>query len=124
MRTIILCLAALAVAFGADTKTEDKWAKVKELKTGSDLRVYKLGGAKPVEAKLGDVTEDNLIVVMKNEQMAIAKKDIARVEYHPPASKPAKTEKQAISTDGYGVNREYSSGASWGREGWQMVYQK
>jgi hypothetical protein len=39
MRGFLLLLLAGLVAFGA----EDEWAKVKALKTGSELHVYKKG---------------------------------------------------------------------------------
>ena len=62
-----LCLA-LAL-FGAD----DPWAKVKELKSGTELRVYKKGSAAAADVKYGDLTEENLVVINKNEETAIAR---------------------------------------------------
>jgi len=55
-----MLLAAVAV-FAAD----DPWAKVKELKGGAELRVYKKGAAQPLLAKMDELTDDNLMVVVK-----------------------------------------------------------
>ena len=76
MLKTILVLCAAAVAFGA----EDPWAKVKELKTGSELRVYKRGSAQPLLVKMGDLTDDNLVVVNKKEETAIPRDQIDRIE--------------------------------------------
>ena len=76
MLKTILVLCAAAVAFGA----EDPWAKVKELKTGSELRVYKRGSAQPLLVKMGDLTDDNLVVVNKKEETAIPRNQIDRIE--------------------------------------------
>jgi hypothetical protein len=112
-------LCALAFAAG-------DWKKVKDLKTGSDIRIYKKGAAKPIDAKSANVTEDKVIVIMKNQEMAIDKAEIDRIDYRPPAGKPVKTQSSEIGPDGNGgVNRSISSGAQWaGREGWQTVYRK
>ena len=124
MRTLLLLLAATAVAFGADAKNDDRWSKVKELKSGSDLRIYKVGAAQPVVAKSGDVTEDRVIVIIKNAETAIAKKDIDHIDYHPPGNKPAKSQTRTQTYDANGPSDSYSSGLSWGREGWQTIYHR
>jgi len=80
MRAIIFLLGAMGLASGADVKTDDTWAKVKELKSGTEIRVYKKGMAQPVLAKAGDATDDKLIIIVKNSQSAIDKKDIDRIE--------------------------------------------
>jgi len=76
MLKTILVLCAATLAFGAD----DPWAKVKELKTGSELRVYKRGSAQPLLVKMGDLTDDNLVVVNKKEETAIPRDQIDRIE--------------------------------------------
>ena len=70
---ILLCAA---VALGAD----DPWAKVKELKTGAELKVYKRGAAQPLSVKLGELTEENLVVINKNQETAIPRDEIDRIE--------------------------------------------
>jgi hypothetical protein len=79
MSKLFFCLLAAMTAFAAD----DPWAKVRDLKSGTELRIYKKGTAQPVLAKSDDVTDDNLIVVVKNEQVAISKELIDRIDYRP-----------------------------------------
>jgi hypothetical protein len=79
MSRVLFFLLAAITAFAAD----DPWAKVRELKSGTELRVYKKGTPQPVLAKSDDVTDDNLLVVVKNEQVAIPKDQIDRIDYRP-----------------------------------------
>ena len=74
-----LLLATLA-ALGAD----DPWAKVRALKTGSELRIFQKGAAQPTVAQFGDVGEDALTVIVKNAQTAIPKDSIDRIDFRPP----------------------------------------
>jgi hypothetical protein len=79
MTRLVFVLLGASVAFAAD----DPWAKVKELKSGTELRVYKKGTAQPILARSADVTEDNLIVVVKDEEIAIAKDLVDRIDQRP-----------------------------------------
>jgi hypothetical protein len=79
MTKLLLVLLAASTAFASD----DPWGKVKDLKGGTELRIYKKGTAQPILAKSDDVTADNLIVVVKNEQIAIAKELVDRIDYRP-----------------------------------------
>ncbi len=123
MRGILLLLTAVSLAVAADpAKTDDPWIKVKELKSGSDVRVFKKGSTQPINAQIGDTTDDKLIVIVnKKEQRAIDRKDIERVDYRPASGKPVKTESESIGPDG---QRNWSAGTSWSREGWKTVYQR
>jgi len=109
-----------ALVWGAD-----EWQKVKDLKTGSDLRIYKKGAVKRIEAKSGSVTESSVVVVMKNEEVAIQKADIVRVDFRPPATKPTKSETRTKGVDASGNPTDsLSGGLSWGRDGWQTVFKR
>lgn len=77
MPKILLLLLAATLAFSAD----DAWTKVRELKTGTELRIVKKSAKQPVLAKMDEVTNENLIVILKNQQVAIAKGDIDRIDY-------------------------------------------
>lgn len=77
-RILLVCLFAV-VAVRAD----DAWNKVKEVKTGTELRVYKTGAKQPIAAKFSDATDDNLIIILKNEEKAIPKEEIERIDYRP-----------------------------------------
>jgi hypothetical protein len=80
MLRIVPLLLAASAAFAA----EDAWAKVRELKSGVELRIYKKGQKQPVLAILDEARENSLVVVAKNEQTAIDKEDIDRIDYRLP----------------------------------------
>ena len=136
MRAIVLLLAAAPLVIGADIKTDDQWNKVKELKSGTEIRVYKKGIATPILAKAGDATDDKLIVILKNQESAIDKKDIERVDARPQSGKRAKVESKATMNEPTaqpvdGVRPEnypkpgssYSSGVSMGsRPDFETIY--
>jgi len=74
---MFLCMAGLLL--GAD----DAWKKVQDLKSHSELRVYKKGTREPLNAILDEANEDRIVVVVKNKQMAIAKDEIDRIDARP-----------------------------------------
>lgn len=77
MKRAILLLLTAAAAFGA----EDPWMKVRELKSGVELRIYKLNEQAPILAQLDQAGEESLIVITKNAQLSIPKQDIERIDY-------------------------------------------
>ena len=96
-RMLFFLLTVLSV-FAAD----DPWTKVRELKSGTELRVFKKGSTQPVLAKMDELTDDNLVVVVKNEQVAIARNQIDRIDYRPPqpgGRVTAKSETKATDPD-------------------------
>ena len=122
----------------ADIKTNDQWSKVKELKSGTEIRIYKKGVSQPILAKAGDATDEKLIIVLKNEETAIDKKDIERVDARPQGGKRTKVESKATNNEPTaqpvdGVRPEnypkpgssYSSGLSVGsKPDFETVYQR
>lgn len=94
MRLAVFLFAALA-AVGAD----DAWAKVKELGSGSELKIWKKGAAQPVEAVYDDLTEEKLLVVLKNEQVAIAKDEINRIDARPKGQKRQAVKETRVERD-------------------------
>ena len=62
---------------------EDSWSKVRELKSGVEIRIFKKGSSQPILAKADEATDDKLMAVVKNEQVAIPKIDIDRVDARP-----------------------------------------
>ena len=68
----------------------DDWDKVKELASGSDLKIYERGSAQPKLAKYADATDSSLIIIVKNEQVSITKEVIDRIEARPPLKKGGK----------------------------------
>ncbi len=79
MSRLALLLLAAAAAFAAG----DSWSKVKELKSGTEIRVLKKGSMQPVLGKIDEANDENLIVVVKNEEIAIPKDQIDRLDYRP-----------------------------------------
>lgn len=77
-RTLLLLLAAIA-AFAA----EDPWAKVQDLNTGAEIRVYQRGSSQPVSARFAELADASLVILLKNRQTAIPKEQIDRVDYRP-----------------------------------------
>ena len=81
MRILPVLLAAVT-AFAAD----DAWSKVRALKSGAEIRVFKKGSVQPLLGKIDELTDDNLVVVLKTEQVAIPKDQIDRVDARPAQS--------------------------------------
>ncbi len=135
MSRIVLFLLAAALAMAA----EDAWSKVQHLKTGTELRVYKSGAKQPISAKMDDVSDDALIVILKNEQIAIPKEEIERIDYRPPAggsrvTKESKTDANAPDTEPVGPRPAHganvpgtSSSSSIGMQskpGFETIYRR
>lgn len=95
MARSLLLLCAVACAFGAD----DPWAKVKGLKSGTEVRIVRRGSAKPVEAKLDEARDDAVVIVLKNEQVSISKDEIERLDYRPKPGSRVTTKSEAKDTD-------------------------
>jgi hypothetical protein len=79
MSRLLLIALAAATAFAAD----DPWAKVKELKTGTEVRIFKKGSMQPVLAQMDELTDENLLVILKKEQAAIPREQIDRIDARP-----------------------------------------
>src|SRR5947209_19339008 len=133
---LILCVSTLA--FGAD----DPWAKVKELKTGTELQVFKRGSAQPLTVKMDELTDDNLVVINKNEHTAISREEIERIDARSggrtrtptepkttetnPATDPRSTIPGPNSPPGAMAHpsTELSSGVTWTKPGFETVYRR
>jgi hypothetical protein len=79
LKMFLLMLAA-AATFAAD----DPWQKVKDLKSGTDLRVFRRGSTQPQLVQMGDLTDDNLVVIDKKAERAIPREEIDRIDSRPP----------------------------------------
>jgi hypothetical protein len=94
MLRILLFLLAAIVALGAD----EPWAKVRGIKRGTELRIYKTSAKLPVLAQIDEANEENLIIIVKNEQMAIARDQIDRIDYRPPGGRVSKETKSRVDS--------------------------
>ena len=95
MRTLLTLFTCAVTCLGA----EDSWSKVRELKSGTEIRIFKKGAHQPILAKADDSTDDKLMVAVKNEQVAIAKSDIDRVDARPVQPKQRITKETHESTE-------------------------
>ncbi len=107
MLRILALLAAATAAFAA----EDAWAKVRALKSGTELRIYKTGARQPVLAKFDEATGESLIIIGKNEQVAIAKDQIERLDYRPPRPGSRINKETRMTTDGARTIADRAKGA-------------
>ena len=79
IRIVLLLLSALTLL-----AADNPWLKVQALKSRQELKIYKKGSAEPINATLDEVSEDHIVVVEKNKQVAIQKEDIDRIDARPP----------------------------------------
>jgi len=114
MLKMFLLMLAAAAAFAAD----DSWQRVKDLKSGVDLRVFRRGSNQPLLVQMGELIDDNLVVIDKKAQRAIPKEEIDRIDSRPPKPTWVKEEKTSNTTNSDGSNSSsYSSGYSKGSRG-------
>ena len=76
-------LPALLLSAFIAAAADDGWSKVVELKSGTQLRIYKKGAAQPVLAHMDEANDERVVVVVKNEQTAIPKDQIERLDRRP-----------------------------------------
>ncbi len=138
MMRLLLVLVAGVVAMGAD----DPWAKVKELKSGSELKLWKKGASQPIDAIYDDLGEEKLLVVLKNEQVAIPKDGIDRIDARPSTKKDKPKVESTVQKDINnpsaiaapprdqksrsipGESTSASTNVSWGKPGFETVYRR
>jgi hypothetical protein len=88
-----LCLAGV-LAIGA----EDPWAKVRAIKSGSELRILKREAKQPLLATFDEATDERIVVVVKNEQVSIPKEDIERIDARPKTGRPVTRETKTTTS--------------------------
>jgi len=93
-RLLLFSLAALTV-FAA----ENSWKKVCDLKTGTELRIIKKGARQPILGTMDEANDERIIVVVKNEEIAIQKDDIDRLDYRPAGKAKVTKETRTTQTD-------------------------
>jgi hypothetical protein len=95
MRRVLLLAFATLAAFAADSS----WDKVRELKTGTELRIFKKGARQPVLGTMDEANDERVIVVVKNEEIAVQKDDIDRIDYRPAGKKGPTKETRTTQSD-------------------------
>lgn len=94
-RFLILLLTAAVAAICAD----DPWAAVVKLKSGTEIRVLKKGSMQPILGKFDEATDERLLLVVKNEQMAIPKAQVDRLDARPQAAGRVKVDGKTTTED-------------------------
>jgi len=94
-RFLFLLLAAAAAAFGAD----DPWTAVAKLKSGTEIRVLKKGSMQPVIGKFDEADGERLLLVVKNQQIAIPKDQVDRVDARPEPGRRVKVDGKTTTED-------------------------
>lgn len=128
---IALFVAAAAVLFGAD----DGWKKVMDLKSGVEVRVYKSPAKPPIIATFDEANDERIVVVVKNEQTAIPKSEIERIDYRPKTGSRVTRESKTTVSDpkpqrspydpATGPSTTTSSGVSFGgKPDFETVYRR
>jgi hypothetical protein len=128
-------LLITAAVFAAEKP--DPWTKVREIKSGAEVRILKRDAKQPVLARFDEARDDSIVVVVKNEQVAIAKDDIERIDARPSGSSRVKTESKTTTTGpekqpatpvpnrSPGPSTSVSSGISVGsKPGFETVYRR
>ncbi len=135
-RTAVLCCFAALTVLGAD----DPWEKVKALQSGQELRIVRRDSKQPVLAKMDEASADALVVVVRDQQVSIAKDQIDRIDARP-AQRGSRVTSQTTTTttdaritgpatqmNGGGVTRggvNSSSGVSiGGKPDFELVYRR
>lgn len=112
LRISTICLLACL----ASTAAEDTWTKIRELKTGTEIRIFKRGAKQPLEARMDEANDERVVVILKNEQTSIARQEIDRLDYRPEqksgrVTRESKTETTLPAETPSGPRPNYSSGA-------------
>ena len=123
MRSLLLCL----LAFFAD----DPWARVRDLKSGTELRIHPHNMAAPIKAQFGDTTDSSLIILIKNKQSATPKDEIDKIDYRPPQilniTKTKNVDSAVIPRTPYESRvpkTESSGGISFGKPDFKTLYER
>jgi hypothetical protein len=131
-RTILLLVTFAASAlFAAD----NSWDKVKELKSGTEIRIYRAGAPDPIEAKLDEATDEHIAFVVKKEQKSMRKDQVVRLDYRPkPGSRTTETKTTNTPPDttppagmAHGApvpGQSSSTNVTFGKPGWETLYRR
>jgi hypothetical protein len=79
---------------------ENPWAKVEALKSGQEVRVVKKDARQPLIGAFDELTPENLLMVVKKEQIAVPRDAIERIDARPTdKGSRMKTENKTSVTD-------------------------
>ena len=95
MLKVLLATLTALLAWGA----ADDWANCRAIRGGTEIRVYKKGAPQPIVAKMDEANDENLVVVLKNEQVAIQREQIDRVDARLAGNSPRTTKETRTTVD-------------------------
>ena len=95
MRLILACCFLISSLFGAD----DAWTKVKELKSGTEIRITRVGAKEVWVGKIDEANDERVVMVLKNVQMAIDRADVQSLEARPGTGRRMTKESTVKQTD-------------------------
>ena len=130
-RLFIVLMSAVALFAAADPL-----AKLRELKSGAEIRIFKKDAKQPVNAEFHEFTGETLIVVIKTEQTSIPLADVDRMDARPVSTASRITSETKVTDHptnepatpvarGGATNRTTSSGVSIsGKPGFETIYRR
>src|ERR1051326_3442129 len=77
----------------------DTWTAVTKLKSGAEIRVLKKGSMRPVLGNFDEADNDRVVMVVKNEQIAIPRDQIDRLDARPQSGSRVKVESKTTTDD-------------------------
>ena len=95
MKVILVGLVLSFYSFAAG----DGWSKVKALKSGTEIRVFQAGIKEALVGRIDEADEERLVLVLKNEQRAVFKADIERLEARSSGARPVTKSTNVKSED-------------------------
>ncbi len=79
---------------------EGAWDKVRAVEAGTDLRIFKRDVKAPVIARMDEATDDHLIVLLQDSQVAIRRAEIDRIDRRPRGARVTRVSKHAHRVGG------------------------
>ncbi|MCU0227445.1 MAG: hypothetical protein MUF01_07375 [Bryobacterales bacterium] len=95
-------ILGLALLLAMQTSGQENWQAVRELPSGTEIRLLQEGQVKPLLAVLEEATDEVLRVAVKKQQLSIDRAEVRRIEARRKGAKPTTRTETIPSTDGKG----------------------
>lgn len=100
MKPLVIALFTL---LASAAESPDPWAKVSQLRTGQELRIMRSGSTQPLVAKMDELTDESLVVIVKDRQTSIPRQSIERIDARP-LSKGSRVSRESKTKTTYPEN--------------------
>lgn len=77
---LLFAVFALSVFAGPADSPKEDWRTVMAIPSGMELRIFKTDGTPPIVALMDEANDERIVIVIKNEQQAVYRSEIERVE--------------------------------------------